>query len=71
MEIPKYIDTLLEKRAKAAETFINTDTQIYEWLNKNDISVSNDDIQTGACSLCEPYNSIERIRDCIKQAENK
>ena len=67
MKIPKYINKLLEKRAKSAMTFINCDNQIVEWLDKNNIEVESDHILTGACSLCEPYNSIARIRQCIEE----
>ena len=65
MKIPKYIDKVLEKRAKAAADFIDADSKIVKWLDKNDIAVSADHILTGACSLCEPYSSIEHIREVI------
>lgn len=68
MRIPKYIDELLESRAKAAERFIHADIQIAEWLDKNNIDVGPDDINTGVCSLCEPRSSIANIRDCIRKA---
>lgn len=67
MKIPKYIDKLLEQRAKAAETFLECDWKIFNWLEKNGIEVNPDDINTGACSLCEPWGIIESIRDCIKE----
>lgn len=67
MKIPKHIDKLLEQRAKAAEKFIAADSAIVDWLEKNDIKVSNDDILTGAVSLMEPYGSIENIRECIRK----
>lgn len=65
MKIPKKIDKLLEKRAKAAMDFIAADTEISKWLDSKDIIVSPDDINTGACSLCDPYGSIEHIREAI------
>lgn len=68
MKIPNYIDELLERRAKAAETFMSVDLKISEWLDKNNIDVGSDDIGTGACSLCEPYCSIDNIRKCIEEA---
>lgn len=71
MKIPKYIDQLLEQRAKAALTFILCDTKIVKWLDKNNIQVSSDDILTGACSLTEPYSSIDSIRECILKKERK
>lgn len=71
MKIPKYIDKLLDKRARSAMQFISCDNKIVEWLEKNNIEVSSDHILTGACSLCEPYSSIELIRDCIMAKENE
>ena len=65
MKIPKYVDKALQKRAKAAITFIAEDAKIVQWLKKNNVDVSNDHILTGACSLCEPYSSIETIRQAI------
>lgn len=65
MKIPNKIDKLLEKRAKAAMEFIAADAEISKWLDSKDIIVSPDDINTGACSLLEPYSSIEHIREAI------
>ena len=65
MKIPKKIDKLLEKRAKAAMNFIAADVEISKWLDSKNIVASPDDINTGACSLLEPYSSIEHIREAI------
>ena len=69
MKIPKYIDKMLERRAKSALDFICADNNIRRWLEKNNIEVSPDHILTGACSLLEPYSSIEHIRECIRDKE--
>lgn len=69
MKIPKYIDDLLERRAKAAMDFIAADVKISAWLDQHNIVVSADDINTGALSLCEPYNSIDNIRNCIEESD--
>lgn len=69
MKIPKYIDKLLEKRAKAALDFTDADSQLVEWLDKNKIKVGSDHISSGACSLLEPYSSIDYIRECISEKE--
>lgn len=66
MKVPKYIDKILYQRAKAATKFSVCDSKIVEWLNKNNIEVSPDDILTGAVSLCEPWGSIRHIRECIE-----
>ena len=67
MKIPKYIDELLDRRARCAESFIECDSKIAEWLENNNIDVSPDDIRTGACSLVEPWGSIDAIRRCIEE----
>ena len=67
MKIPKHIDELLEQRAESASKFTACDAQIALWLEKNNIEVSSDHILTGACSIVEPYSSIEHIRDCIRE----
>lgn len=71
MKIPKYIDQMLEQRAKAALTFTACDSKLAKWLDKNNIQVPSDDILTGACSLIEPYGSIDIIRECILKKEGK
>ena len=68
MEVPKYIDKILEQRARCAERFIALDNILVNWLEKKGIPVSNDDILTGACSICEPWSSIYSIRECIREA---
>lgn len=67
MKIPKYIDRLLEKRARSADIFRSCDSQIVAWLEKNNIIVDDGDIMTGAISICEPYTSISNIRMCIEK----
>lgn len=71
MKIPKHIDKLLLRRAKAAETFVATDAQIQAWLDKNNIKVSQDYITSGVCAVYEPYSSILEIRKCIEETEDK
>lgn len=68
MEIPKEIDDLLEKRARLAGDFLDCDGKIADWLESHNIVVPMDDIRTGACSICEPYASIENIRNCIRDS---
>lgn len=70
MEIPKEIDDLLEKRAQAALEFTAYDSEIVDWLFKNNIEVSSDHILTGACSIMEPVASINIIRKCILEKED-
>lgn len=69
MEIPKYIDDLLEKKAKLAMEFMSVDSEICQWIEKNNVTVSPDDIATGCISICEPHTSIENIRECIRDKE--
>lgn len=65
MRIPKYINELLEKRAKYAELFTDVDDKISYWIEENGIDAPIEDYGMGARSLGEPRESIETIRECI------
>ena len=71
MKIPKYIDELLDRRARCAESFIECDSKIAEWLENNNIDVSPDDIRTGACSLVEPWSSAYSVMEAIENAKTQ
>lgn len=68
MKCPKYIQELLERRAKLASDFISADLKIVNWLDDHEILVSDNDIRTGAESIVNPYASIYRILDAIEDA---
>lgn len=65
MKIPKYIDALLKKRTKSATTFLDVDSKISEWIEKNKIDVPNEDYGAGVRALFESEDSEETIRQCI------
>lgn len=65
MKIPKYIDEMLERRAKVAETYNALDFEISTWLTKNDIEAEDYDVHGGVEGLVNPRASIARIRQCI------
>lgn len=66
MKIPKYIDELLESRAKAAERFNHYDFILSEWLDKNEIDVESCDSHGGVESLVNPWASAQRVRRAIE-----
>ena len=69
MKIPKYIDEMLDKRAKSADNFMYADSVILAWCTKNNVEVSFRDIALGARSILEPYESADDVRKCILDKE--
>jgi hypothetical protein len=72
MKCPNYIRDLCYKRAKAAAKFMDYDCDIYEYLEKNNIThiVEDYDILTGCESICNPFPSADRIIQAIEDYEN-
>ena len=68
MKIPKYIDDLIDKRMKLAESLACVDYKLSEWLDKNEIPVAPEDYRTGVEMYANPYESAERIRQAIEEA---
>lgn len=71
MKCPKYIKDLCYKRAKAAAKFLDYDCEIYDYLEKNNIThiVQDYDILTGCESICNPFPSSDRIIEAIENYE--
>lgn len=65
MKIPKYIDEMLERKARAAETYNELEYKIDTWLRKNDIEIESYDDSGGVEGIVNPRDSIDRIRQCI------
>ena len=65
MKIPKYIDEMLERKARVAETYNELEYQIDTWLRKNNIEIESYDDSGGVEGLVNPRDSIDRIRQCI------
>ena len=69
MKIPKRIETLLERRAKAAEVFTHCDCEIMDWLEKHNLysEVEEFDICGGCEAYVNPRASISRIKQVIEE----
>lgn len=68
MEIPKYVDKLILRRAHLAEMLNDADYKLCEWLDKNEITTQEYDIRTGCEMYVNPYASADRIRQAIREA---
>ncbi len=66
MEIPKYIDKLIEKRAELAVLLNHADHKLSEWLKKNGVEVEEYDIYGGCEMYVNPRSSADRIRQSIR-----
>lgn len=65
MRIPKYIDEMLERKARVAEKYNELEYQIDTWLRKNNIEIELCDDSGGTEGIVNPRDSIARIRQCI------
>ena len=66
MKIPKYIDKLLDKRIKAANTFMDADYELSHWIDQHEIEIETCDTYGGVDSICNPEASAARIREAIR-----
>ena len=66
MDIPKYIEKLIEKRAGLAELLNCADCKLSEWLEKNGVEVEEYDIRSGCEMYVNPWDSADRIKKTIK-----
>lgn len=67
MKIPKYVEKLIERRAKLASDLNSVDNQLTSWLEKNNLldKVEEYDVMTGCEMYVNPYASADRIREVI------
>ena len=67
MKIPKYVEKLIERRAKLADDLNSVDNQLTSWLEKNGLldKVEEYDVMTGCEMYVNPYASADRIREAI------
>lgn len=68
MKCPKYIDKIIDRRARLAVELNDADCRLAEWLEKNMVEVDDYDVYGGCEMYMNPYNSAERIREAIKKA---
>ena len=65
MKIPKYIEGLLDRRARLAADLNSVDYKITKWIEDNAIAVEEYDYNTGVEMYANPYASAKRIKDAI------
>ena len=68
MRIPKYIDKLIDRRARLAGELIGVCGELDDWLEKNGIEAEMEDTRGGVEIYVNPYSSAERIRQAIREA---
>lgn len=68
MKIPKYIDIALRLRTKYACLLNDKCIVVDEWLDKNGIECEYCDTRGGVEIYVNPYDSEQRIRECIEKA---
>lgn len=71
MKCPKYIDKLIDRRARLARELLMTDYTLSEWIDKNGIEVEPEDYFGGCEVYCNPDDCAERIRQAIAKAGDK
>lgn len=65
MNIPKYVQKLIDRRCKLAEQLSDVCYELDCWLDKNDIECEDCDTHTGVEIYCNPYSSGQRVREAI------
>lgn len=68
MNCPKYIEKLIDRRARLAEQLLTTDYTLSEWIDKNGVEVEPEDYFGGYEVYCNPYDCAERIKQSISKA---
>lgn len=66
MNVPKYIELALQRRANAANSFFKNDRIVSDFIEKNEITADPTDYGGGAASLFEPKESNERLIEDIR-----
>ena len=66
MNIPKYIDKLIERRKKLAIELNSADLQLGRWLEQNGVEVEECDISTGCEMYANPWAAANRILCAIR-----
>lgn len=66
MEIPKYIEKLINRRANLASQFREVDNKLSEWIENNGIGLDSEDYYGGVESLMNPWDSARRVEQAIK-----
>lgn len=65
MNIPKKIEKLIEQREKYAWSIMRADSELFEWLEGNEIDVEEYDVRCGCEMYVNPDGAASRIREAI------
>ena len=68
MKVPKYIHKKLGRRAALATEIMALTTDIDNWLEKNNINVSDEYKISSGLIYLEPYHVAKEIEERIKEA---
>ena len=71
MQIPAYIETIIERRKNAAYKFNYYDHLLSTWLDKRKVKTESFDTYGGVESIVNPGASAQRIREAILNTEEK
>lgn len=66
MEIPKYIEKLINRRANLASQFLEVDNKLSKWIENNGIELDRAYYYGGVESLINPWDSARRVEQAIK-----
>ncbi len=66
MKIPKEIENALKRRVRAAETLLETDHIVSNFIEENGIEAEECDYLTGVEMYANPQASADRIRKAIR-----
>lgn len=68
MKMPKHVEDLIVKRAKAAATFNESDMELSKWLDEHGVETESCDTHGGVDSIANPWESANRVMNAIKNA---
>ena len=68
MKIPKYVEKLIDRRARLAGALMEVCWELDEWLDKNGVEAEMEDTHGGVEIYTTPYDSAKRIRQVIREA---
>jgi hypothetical protein len=72
--IPKYVFSILEKRAKAAKLFMKYDSELVNWMEKHHMDTNSpslqDHIHGGCVSVVEPEASKKTIINFLDKTKD-
>lgn len=65
MKIPKYVQSLIDRRCKLAVQLDDVCYKLDKWLDENNIECESCDTHTGVEIYCNPCSSKSRVKEAI------